>query len=59
MKSNLSMATINNLSRRRVHQDGMSMLETNGNYKDTFNKMVLMENRVRRLLYEEERSKKL
>lgn len=44
---------------RRVHQDGVIMLDKHLSVKDSSHKIEIMQNRVKRLLYEEERARKL
>lgn len=44
---------------RRVHQDGVMMLDRHYEMKDSTFKIEIMQNRVKRLLFEEERARKL
>lgn len=44
---------------RRVNEDGCHQLESQFEEKDATGKLKLMENRVKRLMFEEERARKL
>jgi hypothetical protein len=44
---------------RRVHQDGILMLDKHLSVIDSTHKIEIMQNRVKRLLFEEERARKL
>ena len=44
---------------RRVHGDGIVMLDQNLSLKDSDQKIAIMQSRVKRLLFEEQRARKL
>ena len=44
---------------RRVNEDGCFQLESQFEEKDAKGKQLLMENRVKRLMFEEDRARKL
>ena len=47
------------MGKRRIHGDGLVMLERHYSLKEQEIKALQMENRIKRLQFEEERSKKL
>mmetsp|Transcript_6216 Transcript_6216/g.4689 ORF Transcript_6216/g.4689 Transcript_6216/m.4689 type:complete len:94 (+) Transcript_6216:275-556(+) len=56
---NFSFTDANSMGKRRIHEDGELGYSFKLNHKDAKIKAEIMENRIRRLLFEEERAKKL
>lgn len=56
MLSTVSLPSLG--GRRRVHNDGLLMLDNNYNLKETEHKFTVMENRLKRLQEEEARAER-
>lgn len=57
-QKNSNSVSLPNLAKRRVHQDGLIMLDKHLSLKDTEQKYQIMENRLKKLEDEEKRAQK-